>query len=155
MDIDQPVVIPPEAVPVEDAAKPQVDVSNIRKQARYFGTHPEAAEIFLQEYDHFSGGKLATRVEKLELENATERALRQFGLTDEDRDLIEAPTAEAIRAKAEKLAKRNAATAKETAAAATESPPETKAVPEIVFPTPDFAARNPLEAAEEMLRRMS
>ena len=148
MDEVVETIVTPEAAKVEakPEAKPAIDEANIRKQASYFARTPEAAELFLENYDQMTGGKLTAKVQALELAFVTEQAMRKFSLTDDDRDLIEAPTPEGIFAKAEKLASRQAA------AAAKEADGKPKPV-EIVYPETKFEPRNPLEAAQHTLSK--
>jgi len=75
---------------------------------------------------------------------AIEKALRLYNLTDEDRDLIDAPTPEGINAKAAKLAAR--------IPAATSGDTEQHAA-QIEYPKHEFVPKNEWEAAQEMLRR--
>jgi hypothetical protein len=129
----------------EAPTAPKIDEANIRKQARYFATHPEAAEMLLTEYDAMSGGKIAARVNKLEMELQTERIMRKHKIGDDQRDLIESPTIEGVEAKAAKVAAMNA----KLAAAGKEPEPEKE--PEIEYPKGSFTPKNELEYYEARL----
>lgn len=145
-------VVTPEVEPVAKVeptpeAKPGIDVDNIRKQANYFAKHPEAAEVFLENYDTLTGGKLAAEVKDLRLAFVTEQVMRKCNLDDDDRDLIEAPTAAGILAKGLKLQ------AKKQAAVANEEEGKPKPPTEIVYPQHKFEPKNDMEAAYSVLRQ--
>lgn len=101
--------------------------------------NPEVLNDLLSKIDAATGAITA-----MELKLATSEAMRQYGLTDDDRELIEAATPEGIHAKAAKLAARNAAQAE------AHTPPKE---PEIVYPQSTFTPKNEWEAAQETLRR--
>jgi hypothetical protein len=135
-------------VPVETPeapSAPKIDEANIRKQARYFATHPEAADLLLAEYDNMSGGKLNARVNKLEMDLETERIMRKHKIGDDQRDLIEAPTIEGVEAKAAKVAAMNAKLAEAGKA------PEKKDEPVIEYPKTGLTPKNELEFWEAQL----
>jgi hypothetical protein len=142
------VVTQPEAAPVEAPApaKPAIDEANIRKQAAYFAKHPEAADVFLENYDNLSGGKLSAKVTQLEQAFYMSEAMRKYGLGDDMADLIKDTTPEGIYAKAAKLAAIKASASEAQGNA-------TKPEPEIIFNMPEPTYANPMEAAYARLAR--
>jgi len=145
---DEPNQVEPPAAPVVEPSaqpaqtqEPTFDKARLDSTLRFLAAKPEAKEYVLQQIGDDS------RITKLELELATERIMRHYKLPDDDRDLIEAPTVEAIAAKAEKLAKRNASL--EAQLHANDPQPE----PEVKMPDTQPQYKNPLELAYARLER--
>jgi hypothetical protein len=133
----QPEIQPQAQQPKEDDTSWQLE-RNTRVVNRA-KDDPTAMQDLLNKIDAATGA-----ISAIERDLAIERALRLHGLTDDDRELIDAPTPEGINAKAAKLAQRIPAKA--------DTDPANQAQ-EITFPKHEFAPKNEWEAAQEMLRR--
>jgi hypothetical protein len=120
-----------------------VDKERLESTAAFLESSPEARQYILERI-----GDNDQRLKSLELAFVTEQVMRKCGLDDDERDLIEAPTAQGILAKGMKLQ------AKKTALAEKLEDGKPKAPPEIVYPEHTFTPKNEYEAAVEQLRRM-